>query len=77
MSATLERSEVEKYLLVAQERAIVSMSQNKWERFGYWAAMSVHLRKLLGLSNTASPFRDFAEMARRKVEEQGLKVSGD
>lgn len=58
---------VEKYLREAEENAIVSMAANKWERFGYWAAQSVHLRKILGLSRTPSPFRAYAELARTQL----------
>jgi hypothetical protein len=77
MADQIDRANIEKYLQNATDRAIVSMSQNKWERFGYWASTVVHLRKILGLSNTASPFRDYAEIARQQVERDGLKAGGD
>jgi len=72
----LDADKIEKYLEEAEENALVSMAANKWERFGYWAAQSVHLRKILGLSRTPSPFRDFAELARKKINEP-LATSGD
>lgn len=59
--------ELEGYLVEAEDNAIVSMAANKWDRFGYWASISVHLRRILGLSRTPSPFRDFAELARIKL----------
>jgi hypothetical protein len=58
-------AEVKEYLTECENNAIVSLAANKWERFGYWAAQSVHLRKILGISNTASPFRIFADQARK------------
>ena len=61
--------EVREYLANAEYNAIVALAANKWERFGYWAAQSVHLRQILGISRTPSPFRDFANLARRKLEE--------
>lgn len=57
---------VEEYLQAAEHKAIAALAANKWERFGYWASQSVHLRKILGLSHTPSPFREFAELARKK-----------
>ena len=63
-------SEILEYLKEAENNAIVSMAANKWERIGYWASQCVHLRRILGLSNTASPFRDFAELARCKLGER-------
>jgi len=60
--------EIQEYLAEAEQNALVSLAANKWERFGYWAAVSVHLRKILGLSHTPSPFRDFAILAQKKVQ---------
>ena len=57
-----------RYLEDAELKAVKSLAQNKWSQFGYWAAQSVHLRKILGLSHTASPFKDFADLAREKVK---------
>ena len=68
----LDPLQVEAYLREAEHNAIPSLAANKWERFGYWAAQSVHLRKLLGMSHTRSPFRDFAELARQKLNTDDL-----
>lgn len=65
----LDGDKIEEYLQEAEQNAIVSMAAMKWERFGYWAAQSVHLRKILGLSRTPSPFRGFAELARELLTE--------
>ncbi len=63
------QEDVVAYLAEAEQNAIVSMAANKWERFGYWAAMSVHLRKVLGTGHTASPFREFARLAQRLLND--------
>lgn len=63
----MDEDQIRDYLYEAEQSAITSMAANKWERFGYWAAQSVHLRKILGLSRTASPFREFADLARQKL----------
>lgn len=59
--------EVQEYLTEAENNAVVSMASMKWERFGYWAAQVTHLRRILGISSTTSPFREFAELARIKL----------
>jgi len=66
--------ETREYLREAEQNAITSLSANKWERFGYWAAQSVHLRKILGMSHTRSPFREFAELARVKLNAEEAKT---
>jgi hypothetical protein len=67
---SMTREQIEEYLRNAENKAIKSLAQNKWERFGYWASQSVHLRRLLGLSRTRSPFRPFADLARQMVDAQ-------
>ena len=62
------QSEIEDYLQKAERNAIEAMAKNKWERFGYWASQVTHLRRILGISHTASPFREFADIARQKLE---------
>lgn len=59
------RDQVIEYLNEAERKAIDSMAANKWERFGYWASQAVHLRRILGLSGTPSPFRPFSALARQ------------
>lgn len=73
------QQQIIEYLQRAELNAIKSMAANKWLMFGYWAAMAVHLRKVLKTSNTRSPFRDFAELARAKLSlesETNQSVSG-
>lgn len=62
-------NEIREYLVNCEYNALVSLASNKWERFGYWASQSVHLRKILGISSTASPYRDFAKLAREKLDD--------
>lgn len=59
------QQEILEYLNEAESKAIDSMAANKWERFGYWASQAVHLRRILGLTNTPSPFHPFAVLARQ------------
>jgi len=66
----MDKEQIEEYLEVAEYNAFTSLAANKWERFGYWAGMSVHLRRILGFSRHPSPFRDFAELARKKLNRQ-------
>jgi hypothetical protein len=70
MSECLDREQMEIYLSRAEYNAIKALSQNKWERFGYWASQSVHLRKILGLSHKRSPFRELANLARKIFHER-------
>lgn len=63
--SSLNHDQVEAYLADAESKAITAMAQNKWVMFGYWAAQSVHLRKLLKMTHKPSPFRAFADLARK------------
>lgn len=56
-----------RYLADAERKAWVSLAAGKWDRFGYWAAHSVHLRRLLGLSREASPFAALVKLATRHL----------
>jgi len=67
--------EIEKYLYDAQRKAVVAMSQGKWSMFGYWAAQSVHLRKILCRTSNPSPFKPFSDLAEKMLSrEGGLKL---
>jgi len=46
-------NQIKQYLEEAEHNAITSLATNKWERFGYWAAQSVHLRKILNPGRSA------------------------
>lgn len=61
-------AEVREYLAQCERNALKALASNKWERFGYWGGQSVHLRAILGLSRTPSPFHEVAETARRLVK---------
>lgn len=65
----LDSIKVEKYLQEAEKSALKSLAANKWSLFGYWAAQSVHLRRILGLSNKPSPFRCFSDLAKKQLKE--------
>lgn len=71
------RDEIEEYLRECEESAISSMAANKWSMFGYWAAQSVHMRKILGMSRTPSPFRAFANLARELLLDDGVSQQPD
>ncbi len=62
-------AEIREYLVNCEYQALTSLAANKWERFGYWASQSTHMRRILGLTSTPSPFRDFADLARCKLNE--------
>jgi len=66
--------QITEYLKDIEDKAVISLAANKWERFGYWASQSVHLRRILGLSRTGSPFRDFADLARAKLNQKNTEV---
>ena len=66
-------SEIVGYLQEAENNAIVAMAANKWERYGYWAAQVTHLRGILGLRFSPSPFRPFAELARTMLTNRESK----
>lgn len=68
----IEQSQVEKYLQDAEFNAIKNMAKGKWSLFGYWAAQSVHLRRLLGITSKPSPFRPLKDLAARITEDNQL-----
>ena len=61
------KEETQAYLSKAEQNAIQSMARGKWMLFGYWAAMAVHLRRVLKVSHTASRFREFKELAESMI----------
>jgi|GEM_PF-6574521 len=60
----LSEEETREYLLEAEHKAIVALSRQKWEVFGYWASQAVHLRRILGISNSRSPLMEFSNFAK-------------
>ncbi len=47
----------------AEEKAIDALARYKFQMFGYWAAIWVHLNRV-GDFKRKSPFRPFVELAR-------------
>ena len=70
----ISEDEVKRYLEEAESNALVSLAAHKFERFGYWAAQCVHLRKILGVNKSPSPFRAFVRLAREILEAEGIEV---
>ena len=71
----IEQAQIEKYLQDAEFNAIKSIARGKWSLFGYWAAQSVHLRRILGITSSASPFRPLKDLAVRMVELKDCKAN--
>ena len=50
------------------EKAWKSLSQGKFSMFGYWAAKTVQMRELLGISHESSPFNALVKIAMERVK---------
>ena len=70
------RKDVVEYLADCERKALTSLAANKWLMFGYWAAMAVHLRRVLKLSHTASPFRPLADLAEELIGKKRGDANG-
>jgi hypothetical protein len=57
---------------IAEHKAIVSLSRYKFQQFGYWAAIWVHLNRLCE-RRKANPFGEFVALARQR---QNLRRKG-
>lgn len=49
----------------AEKKAWDSLSRYKFQMFGYWAAIWVHLNRI-GKFNKPNPFRDIVKLARTR-----------
>lgn len=49
----------------AEVKAWQSLARHKFQMFGYWASILVHLRKIAGVRGS-SPFRDLVTLARHR-----------
>lgn len=49
----------------AERRAIDALSRYKFQMFGYWAAIWVHLNEISG-GNHRNPFREFVVLAKQR-----------
>lgn len=54
---------LEKELNVAEKKALDSLARYKFQMFGYWAAMWVHLNRL-GEFNRPNPFKELVKTAK-------------
>jgi len=50
---------------IAERKAIVSLSRYKFQQFGYWVAVWVHLNRLCE-QRKANPFREIVALARQR-----------
>jgi hypothetical protein len=50
-------------LMEAEAKAIDALSRYKFQMFGYWAAIWVHLNRI-GNFKRPNPFRDFVQQAK-------------
>jgi len=56
---------LERDLQEAEEKAIDALSRYKFQMFGYWAAIWVHLNRC-GNFKRPNPFKDFVQLAKTK-----------
>jgi hypothetical protein len=54
---------------LAETKAIDSLARYKFQMFGYWAAIWVHLNRISG-ANRSNPFKKLVLLARKSKEEQ-------
>lgn len=63
------KNELEGHRQDAIRNAWDSASRNKWQMFGYWAAIESHLRSVLRLPDSnGGPFKALRDEARRALE---------
>jgi len=62
------REELEKALDEAEEKAIKNLSVYKFNNFGYWAGIWVHLNRI-GQFHRPNPFTCFVDLAKNKRKE--------
>jgi hypothetical protein len=65
------REKIEAEMNVAEEKAWDSLGRYKFQMFGYWAAIWVHLNRL-GEFRRPNPWRDMVGLARRQRKDQGV-----
>ena len=51
---------------VAELKALDALARYKFQMFGYWAAIWVHLNRISGLKRP-SPFKDLVKVARKSL----------
>lgn len=58
----------------ARDKALDSLSRYKFMQFGYWAAIWVHLNRLIG-DRQRSPFQELVQHAKRICAERGIGMN--
>lgn len=56
-------NELHRHRSEAAEKAIDALSRYKFQMFGYWAGIWVHLNRIIG-DNTPNPFREIVHKSR-------------
>lgn len=64
-TGTLLKERLERELEDAERKAHQALARYKFEMFGYWAAIWVHLNRIGGF-NLPNPFKDYVALARGK-----------
>lgn len=54
---------------VAKRKALESLARYKFQMFGYWAAIWVHLNKI-SEANEPNPFRELVKLAKKLSKER-------
>jgi len=62
------REKILKEMAEAEQKAWDSLARYKFQMFGYWTAIWVHLNRLSG-ERHSNPFRDAIKLAQKKVSE--------
>ncbi len=68
-------NKIEKHMDEAEKRALDALSRYKFQMFGYWASIWVHLNRIGGFKKQ-NPFRNFVEVARGELHERSRVISG-
>ena len=50
----------------AERQAWNALAHGKYQMFGYWGGILVHLRRIAGRSSEPSPFRELVRVARER-----------
>ncbi len=73
MDNTAVHNNLEHELAEAERKAWDSLSRYKFQMFGYWAAIWVHLNRIGGF-NRANPWRELVKTAKRGASPEGVDL---
>jgi hypothetical protein len=62
----ISKAKIHKEMEEAEEKAFKALAKYKFQMFGYWAAIWVHLNKL-GNFSESNPFSEYVKKARTHV----------